>query len=243
MSRYTLDPWLKRALPGVRLPADAEFACAYDLDLGVDVIDEETYFRRAAGRDELWLADVCGTGCVVSGPASAEPVSSCLDLLEQLWRSRRRDVWPTEFLRAGLVGRELFEARLRRITAQLEEQRRRASATPSEIVRVAQELGLGPTPSGSEHPHWWARCPGTNHTLDLDANRNEFFCGYCRRKGGAGGLREFVEWRMRRQQAPDPFDERLKRSRRFVRVSDGRGASFGVVGHRNGKPPARGGSE
>jgi hypothetical protein len=42
---------------------------------------------------------------------------------------------------------------------------------------------------------WIARCPGTNHTLQMQPKRNLFFCGYCGVKGGMDELDEFAAQR------------------------------------------------
>jgi hypothetical protein len=42
---------------------------------------------------------------------------------------------------------------------------------------------------------WIARCPGTNHTLEMQPKRNLFYCGYCRVGGGIDDLGEFAAQR------------------------------------------------
>lgn len=48
-----VDPWLKEADKTAGLPEDAVLACAYNLDMGVDVIEEAAFFRRTDTADEL----------------------------------------------------------------------------------------------------------------------------------------------------------------------------------------------
>jgi len=62
----------------------------------------------------------------------------------------------------------------------------------TEIIRVARELKLHPKPEGGGPFNWYARCPQTNHSLMISSKSDQFGCGYCRRKGGAEELREFV---------------------------------------------------
>ncbi len=50
------DPWLKKATKTTKLPDDALFACAYDLHIVVDLIEEAAFFRRTETSDELWIA-------------------------------------------------------------------------------------------------------------------------------------------------------------------------------------------
>jgi len=55
-----------------------------------------------------------------------------------------------------------------------------------------------PKNSGSPNggpDYWYATCPGMNHSLEIRASTGEFFCGYCKRKGGAAELRAFVRER------------------------------------------------
>ena len=62
----------------------------------------------------------------------------------------------------------------------------------------AEALGLSPRPSGGNPWSWEARCPGTNHSLMLQAKSGEWGCGWCRRKGGVEELKEFVAVRRTR---------------------------------------------
>ena len=71
----------------------------------------------------------------------------------------------------------------------------------TEIVTKAAHLGLSPKASNLGVRTWIARCPGTNHTLDLQPKRNLFYCGYCRVGGGIDKLDEFVAQRRRSKAA------------------------------------------
>lgn len=61
--------------------------------------------------------------------------------------------------------------------------------------RVARKLGLFPQPTGTGPDLWQARCPGAGHPLYVNAEVNEFGCGWCRCKGGVKDLRVFVNER------------------------------------------------
>jgi hypothetical protein len=39
---------------------------------------------------------------------------------------------------------------------------------------------------------WIARCPVTNHALELQPKQNLFYCGYCRVAGGIDKLDQFA---------------------------------------------------
>lgn len=51
------DPWLKKATKTDSLPDNVCFACAYDLFIGLDSVEEATFFHRTDTTDELWVAD------------------------------------------------------------------------------------------------------------------------------------------------------------------------------------------
>jgi hypothetical protein len=71
----------------------------------------------------------------------------------------------------------------------------------TEIVTKAAQLGLLPKASNLGIRTWIARCPGTNHTLELQPKKNLFYCGYCRVGGGRDELDEFVAQRRRSKAA------------------------------------------
>jgi hypothetical protein len=62
----------------------------------------------------------------------------------------------------------------------------------AEIVVTAAQLDLSPMASCLGAGAWIARCPGTNHALQMQPKRNLFYCGYCRVGGGIDKLDEFT---------------------------------------------------
>jgi hypothetical protein len=103
---------------------------------------------------------------------------------------------------AGILGaRELEQclagigrARQRRkAAAQL-----RAERLPTIMVAALRELGLNPEPADRGADLWRASCPGTKHSLMINAKLGEFGCGYCNTSGGVAELRTFVEARRAR---------------------------------------------
>ena len=63
---------------------------------------------------------------------------------------------------------------------------RKSEQNQTEIIHIARELELRPRPSGEIIDMWTAWCPGTGHRLFITASDNEFFCPWCKRKGGTG---------------------------------------------------------
>jgi hypothetical protein len=65
----------------------------------------------------------------------------------------------------------------------------------AEIITRAANLGVALQPSQFSRGIWAARCPGTNHALELQPKRNMFYCGACRVGGGVDELDRFVAQR------------------------------------------------
>src|SRR5665647_3076401 len=219
------DPWLKKATKTTSIPDDALFACAYDLHIIVDLVAEAAFFRRTETCDELWIAegfdlpivkgiadgnttptdfvgkDVFKIGRVFAVPKKGGESSSCMTLLDRLFRAYVGFCSPQGFLAAGIISESAYNNLVKRIEQELEENSRKARETETEIIKVARELGLSPKPTGEGPSHWFARCPGKihgktgNHVLFINAAEDSFGCGWCRRKGGVEELRAFVRER------------------------------------------------
>jgi hypothetical protein len=99
---------------------------------------------------------------------------------------------PTGFAAPGLLTEEEYNRVLATLDAEFSANAEAARAEESQLVVVARELGLSPEPSGEGPHHWHSRCPGTNHGLMISSSSDQFGCGYCKVKGGAEELREFV---------------------------------------------------
>ena len=180
---------------------ELELGCVYDLNIGVDVIDEAVYFTRRGAYDELWVEDAIRGGtwrAVRMKHEGLERRASCVRIFEQFVRARSGYAGPCGMRKPGLIMAEDLEALLARIRAEWEVAQQAAEAWRSApLVQAAEALGLGPRPSGGKPTSWLANCPGTSHWLMIHAGTGEWGCGYCCRKGGGEELREFVEGRMR----------------------------------------------
>ncbi|MGZ4951142.1 MAG: tetratricopeptide repeat protein [Halobacteriota archaeon] len=240
------DPWLQKATKKTRLPKDALFACSYDLHVTVDTFEEAAFFRRTETSDELWRAtgfdlpivrgiadgyvtpnhlggkDVLSIGCVFAAAKKGEESSSCLALLDRLFRAYVGFCTPQRFLAGGIISESAYNNLVKRIDQELEENAQKARENETEIIKVARELGLYPRPTGKGITHWWASCPSIrkpafSHPLYIDAAENYFGCGWCKRKGGVEELRAFVMERTggkQRGERADDIEELVKRAHR-----------------------------
>ena len=99
-------------------------------------------------------------------------------------------------VRAGLLSKKHVEAIINSACIELDEIKKENEVwREAEIVTKATQLGLSPKASSLDVKFWIARCPGTNHPLDLQPKRNLFYCGYCKVGGGIDKLDEFAAQR------------------------------------------------
>ena len=99
-------------------------------------------------------------------------------------------------VRAGLLSKEHVWAIISSVCLELDEIKKENEMwREAEIVTKAAHLGLAQEASNFTRGIWIARCPGTNHTLELQPKRNLFYCGYCKVGGGIDKLDEFVAQR------------------------------------------------
>jgi len=190
------DSFLNKNTKIQSVPEGAHLICAYHVHIGIDSFEEPACIWRINGTDELWISDYFGRhgiAFVIRCKGSIE--SACPRLLDILVRSRVGFYWPTRFVTSGLLDEEAFNDLVKRIENELDENAEHARKNKPEIAYVAEELGLYTRPTGTSEEHWKATCPETNHSLELQASNNLFFCGYCNRSGGIDDLKKFVKER------------------------------------------------
>ncbi len=210
-----VDPWLQDQRDYneyKKIPNDAVFVCTYYVFMNPIDIVESAYFRRTKEQDELWIAqrdnELYGDlsdcsikdqfdsfGCAVVAPSQGDKVSSSKGLVTHLFRSRTGFASPSGFIKSGILAESEYKGVIEGLKRELDYYSQEAHANKSEIVDVAQKLGLSPEPTGSGPHGWSAGCPGTNHPLFISTESNTYGCGWCRRKGGPEELRAFVEER------------------------------------------------
>ena len=129
-------------------------------------------------------------------PSKSTLVDSAETLLFHIIWSCLHDVGEPVNVRAGLLRKEHVEAIISSVRLEMEETKRaNAVWRQAEIVAKAVQLGLSPKASTLDVGTWIARCPGTNHTLQMQPKRNLFYCGYCRVGGDMAELDEFAAQR------------------------------------------------
>ncbi len=158
------DPWRRNAEKNATLPEDAQFACAFELNLTMDTFHEAAYFHRTKEADELWTGlglpkTRIGLARVFAIRRKGKELAACMNLLGEYFRARHGFERPERFVAAGIVDKDAYDTLLARLENEYEENRKRARASENELVRVARELGLSPYPPGDYPDQWAAHCP------------------------------------------------------------------------------------
>ena len=194
------DPFLKKNEGDTAVPSDAQFLCGFVLGLSIDNVPESAYVRHTETHCELWIESEYCRGVAVAVPKTSSVTPSPSVLMDLHFRSIIGYAWPESFEKAGLMTEAEYTAIINTIKAEREAAREAAQKTRTEIIDLAEELGLHPRPTGGGENQWAANCPGTNHHLFIVSSTSSFGCGYCCRKGGPDELRTFVEDRRKRDE-------------------------------------------
>ncbi len=195
-----VDPFLHEEQRLKAPPRAAVFLCAYWLDSFIDSMDEDAYLLRLDDRDELWVSNsLIGSGCAASTKSlkGEGDTASALILLTALLLSREGHLAPDKCTRPGLISLAQYGDMVKSIEDRLARSRLAASANMSAIVVAAAELGLNPEATVHSGAAFRARCPGTQHGLQIDAEKGLFYCGYCKRGGDVDALKLFAAERQR----------------------------------------------
>jgi hypothetical protein len=201
-----VDPWHGSSGP---LPDDAQFVCAYDVDVGIDCLLEAAFLVHRE-TDELWIirdppldliqAHAAGMGssdidAMLAVVARHQPdgLRAAEVMLDALFEAGLGFCWPTRHLIGGIIDRETFVRIVAKLEARIDARKGAArSYGNARIVLTAKECQLDPRPSGTHPSAWMANCPETNHWLMIGADSNTWDCGWCKRRGGPDELRAFV---------------------------------------------------
>ena len=196
------------------IPEDAIFVCAYVVFMNPADFGVSAFFRRTNGFDELWVASwdaefnvnykdiehgqrkqYDSFSCALAIPSTIDVKAACQTLLYYELKADLGYSSPGEFVRSGLLtDKEYFDVILS-IKDEIADNLRQAEKNKSEIITVAQELGLQPEPTGKGLYSWRASCPNTRHPIWIDTQKDIFGCPWCKKKGDSELLRLFVKER------------------------------------------------
>jgi hypothetical protein len=214
--------WGKETESLAALPKNAMALCAYQLLVQAILdMDQIAYIHSTPTRDELWMVT---EEALIDNPndASADEMTELDNLFQGQSRQAMRVLTmthtdsvlrsgmfllseyfdgvcgfysPVKFLAEGLLLRSDYEGINQRRKSTIRRNQADASKKKTKIIEVATELCLHPQPPLLNPEIWSAQCPGTGHQLYINANKDEFGCGYCCVKGNHEKLREFVKSR------------------------------------------------
>jgi hypothetical protein len=195
-------------------PKGSVFACSHLYWVESFSLPKVLYFRRTPELDELWEATVVEKEVLgdfsklkdpethachpyerrVAAPCRGAEAEACRNLLAAMFSAKSGFSGPTEhFICGGLVDESCYATIVTEYRDRREQNHRLAMEVfrKSEIIVAARALGLDPKPGCEESAMWTAGCPGRSHHLAIHAVHNEFYCGYCVRKGGIPELEYF----------------------------------------------------
>ena len=177
-------------------PSPPEMVCILVVDAVIDEIEVEICCQRTNGVDRAFATDKDLDWLRDERPSESTLAYSVETLLFSIIARCLYYVGEPVDVRAGLLSKKHVWAIISSVRREMEEIKKENEVwREAEIVTKAAHLGLSPMASNLEVKFWIVRCPGTNHTLDLQPKRNLFYCGYCRVGGGIDKLDEFVAQR------------------------------------------------
>jgi hypothetical protein len=174
----------------------AEIVCILTIDNTFDEFEVEICCQRTDGVDQAFSTSKDLDWLRAERPSESTLAYSAETLLFHIiWRCLYYVGEPVD-VRAGLLSKEHVEAIISSVRLEMDEIKKENEVwREAEIVTKAAQLGLLPKASNLGVGTWIARCPGTNHTLQIQPRQNLFFCGYCKVKGGINELDEFAAQR------------------------------------------------
>ena len=177
-------------------PARPEIVCSLVVDDTFDEFEVEICCQRTDGVDRAFCTSKDLDWLRAERPSESTLAYSAETLLFHIIWSCLHYVGEPVDVRAGLLRKEHVEAIISSIRLEMNEIKKENEVwREAEIVTKAAQVGLSPKASTLDVGTWVARCPGTNHTLQMQPKRNLFYCGYCRVEVGIDELGEFVAQR------------------------------------------------
>jgi hypothetical protein len=161
--------------------------CILTVNTILDKCEVEICCQRVDGVDRVFAYSM--DWLHAERPSESELANSVEGLLPGIIAKCLHFVGNPVQVRAGLLSKEHVEAIISGVHFKMDEiQRENDEPRLAEIVTTAAALGLAPEASNLSEGTWRARCPGTNHTLELQPKRSLFYCGYCKVGGGMDKL-------------------------------------------------------
>jgi hypothetical protein len=188
-------------MPKSKLGGDAaesssppERVCILVVDAIIDEIEVEICFQRTDGVDRAFSTSM--DWLHTERRSEGTLVHSVETLLFDIVTRCLRYVGDPVDARAGLLGKGHVWAIINSVYLEMNEIKKANELWgEAQIVTRAAHLGLALQASNFSRGTWIACCPGTNHTLELQPKRNQFYCGCCKTAGGIDELDEFVAQR------------------------------------------------
>ena len=177
-------------------PAPPEIVCILVVDTMFDDFEVEICCQRTEGVDRVFATSMDLGWLHAERPSESTLAHSVETLLFGIIARCLYYVGEPVDVRAGLLSRRHVEAIISSVGLEMDVIKKENEVwREAEIVTKAAHLGLSPQASNLDVATWIARCPGTNHALELQPKRNLFYCGYCRVGGGKDELDEFTAQR------------------------------------------------
>jgi hypothetical protein len=177
-------------------PARPVIVCVLVVDNTFAEFEVEICCQRTDGVDRAFSTDKDLGWLRAERPSESTLAYSAETLFFSIIWSCLYHVGEPVDVRGGLLSKEHVEAIISSVRLEMAEIKKENGVwRETEIVTKAAQLGLSPMASNLGVGTWIARCPGTNHTLQMQPKRNLFYCGYCRVGGGIAELDEFTAQR------------------------------------------------
>jgi hypothetical protein len=172
-------------------PSPVEIVCTLVVDAIIDEIEIEICCQRINGVDRVFSTSM--DWLRAERPSESTLAHSVETLLFDIIARCLRYVGEPVDVQAGLLSNGHVWTIITSVCLEMDETKNENElGRRAEIVTTAAHLGLALQPSRFGRGTWIARCPGTNHTLELKTKQNLFYCGCCRVGGGIDKLVEFV---------------------------------------------------
>jgi hypothetical protein len=172
-------------------PSPWGIACSLMVNTIVDECEVEIRCQRTNGVDRVFAPSM--DWLRAERPSESTLATSVETLMPGIIAKCLNYIGKPVNVRAGLLSKECVETIIRSICLEMDKIKKQNEVSrETEIVTKAAQLGLSPEPSSLMRGTWLARCPGTNHTLELQPKQNLFYCGYCKVGGGIDKLEKFT---------------------------------------------------